>query len=335
MEDPSHDRVLGAIFGCALGDALGLPAEGGDKTILAERYPAGLSLPHAKPVRDFPLNDWTDDTDATVLVIRTLAAYGAGAVDNPAGDFARRLVDWYNCGFPELGDTAGAGCGNMTWRVLRRADFLADPFGAARSIVGPRAGNGALMRTAPCAFAENPAAWAEYFCLTTHADPRCVASCVAQTLLVRELAAVPRQEKIDPEILRRVLVAAQEKLSERHRRELMSWALRSKSLDALDLGGRDARGYTFKALGCSIWAFRVLLRHRERDASLFKKHMTSLVMEAGDADTNAAIAGAVFGAAIGYAALPQDWLAALPNRQWLETEVRAWLEARPCAAAGK
>jgi ADP-ribosylglycohydrolase len=322
-----EDRVLGAIFGCALGDALGLPAEGGDKGILAERYPQGLTLPHTTPVRGFPLNDWSDDTDNTVLIMRTLAAHRRGEAENPASDFAARLVDWYHRGFPELGDTAGQGCGNMTWRVLRRDDFVTDPFGAARAIVGPKAGNGALMRTAPCAFTDAPAEWARYMCLTTHDDPRCVATCVAQCLLIRELAGVPAGAKIDKECLRRALAPAVAPLSERHRAEVMDWALRSTGLEKIDIGSREARGYTLKAFACSLWAFRELLKAPRRDAALFKRLMVALVMEAGDADTNAAIAGATLGAAIGYRALPREWLDALPNRAWLEAEVRAWLAA--------
>jgi ADP-ribosylglycohydrolase len=319
-----HDRVMGAIFGCALGDALGLPAEGGDKGILAERYPEGLSLPHKTPVRGFPLNDWSDDTDNTVLIMRALAAHRRGETTSPASDFAARLVHWYSHGFPELGDSSGMGCGNMTWRVLRRPDFVEDPFGAARAIVGPRAGNGALMRTAPCAFTDDPAAWAEYFSLTTHADPRCAATCVAQCLLIRELAQTPHGAKIDPECLRRALTPALGYAGPQFASSIMEWAARSASLEKIDIGGRDARGFTLKAFACSLWAFRALFRAPVRDAALFKALMTELVMEAGDADTNAAIAGALLGAAIGYDALPKDWIDALPNKDWLIKEIEAW-----------
>ena len=321
-----EDRVFGAIFGCALGDALGLPAEGAEKAILADRYPQGLALPHKTPVRGFPLNDWTDDTDNTVLVMRALGAHARGETDFPAGDFAARLVDWFGHGFPELGDTAGQGCGNMTWRVLKRGDFVADPFGAARAIIGPKAGNGALMRTAPCAFTDDPAGWAEYMCLTTHSDPRCVATCVAQSLLIRELAAVPADGKVSPDCLRRALEPAVAPLGPGPRHEAMSWAARSTKLASIEIGARDARGYTLRSFACSVWAFRQLLKAPRRDAALFKALMTQIVMEGGDADTNAAIAGAVLGAAIGYRALPQDWLDALPNRAWLWEEVRRWRE---------
>lgn len=315
------DRVHGTIFGCALGDALGMPAEGGDKAILATRYPHGLALPHPSPARGFPLNDWTDDTDSTVLIMRTLAAHQSGRTDNPASDFAVRLVDWFNRGFPELGDTAGNGCGNMTWRVLRQDDFISNPLGAALRIIGPKAGNGALMRTSPCAFTDDPVRWASHMCATTHSDPRCVATCVAQCVLIRELSTV---DKIGPECLRRALTPATSILSGAHRRELMEWMDRSASLEHLDLGSRDARGYTFKAFACSVWAFRQLLKAPKHDAALFKSLMVQIVMEAGDADTNAAIAGAVIGAAVGYQNLPHDWIASLPNRAWLETEIKAW-----------
>jgi ADP-ribosylglycohydrolase len=327
MQAFDEDRVFGAILGCALGDALGLPAEGGDKAILAERYPGGLSLPHKAPVRGFPLNDWTDDLDNTVLVLRAIAAYQRRETNNPWTDYAVRLKHWYSNGFPELGDTQGMGCGNMMWRVLRRDDFETDPFGAAAAIVGPKAGNGALMRTAPCAFTADPRGWAAGMCATTHSDPRCIATCVAQCLLIRELAATPLDARIDPEGLRRALGPATTGLSPAHRHELLEWAGRSVSLDALDIGGRDARGYTLKAFGCALWAFRALVKAPVRDAALFRSLMTQLVMEAGDADTNAAIAGALLGAALGRAGLPADWLAALPNLAWLEAEIRAWLAA--------
>ena len=41
----------------------------------------------------------------------------------------------------------------------------------------------------------------------------------------------------------------------------------------------------------------------------FKQLINELVMEGGDSDTNAAVAGALLGCKIGYNQLPQDWLA--------------------------
>lgn len=323
-----EDRILGVVFGCALGDALGLPAEGGDKEILAQRYPEGMSLPHKTPCRGFPLNDWTDDTDQTVLMMRSLAAHGEEPSAALARDFAKRLADWMNNGFSELGDTYGNGCGNMTGRVLRRGDFLTDPHGAARAIVGPRAGNGALMRTAPCAFTRDPAAYAAHMCTVTHADPYCVATCVAQCALVRSLAG---SAKVDPEMLREAMILGVTNLTPQQRASVMDWAMRSRDLGLLELGGRDARGYTLQSFACSLWAFRALARHRAApatdDAAFFKTTLRRIVAEGGDADTNAAIAGALLGAALGYSRLPADWIETMPNRDWLTAEVKKFTAA--------
>jgi ADP-ribosylglycohydrolase len=327
---PDYDRVKGCIFGCALGDALGLPAEGSEKAILAERYPYGLTLPHRVGTRGFPLNDWTDDTDQTALIMRTLVAVatkGAAPSIDAACDFARRLKQWYAEGFPELGDTFGMGCGGLTWRVLKQDGFETDPFGAAARVIGLKAGNGALMRTSPCAFTTDPAGWAAYFCATTHDDPLAVATCVAQSLLVRGLSGVPPGERLTGELLRDALEPALAPLPAAQRREIMEWASRS-SLDALELDSRDARCFTLKTFACAVWAFRHLYAAPVRDEALFRRLLTQLVMEGGDADTNAAVAGACLGACLGYGNLPVSWLEALPHREWLEREVAAWYAAQ-------
>lgn len=322
---PAYDRVKGCIFGCALGDTLGLPAEGNIKSILEERFPNGISLPHLTGVRGWNANSFSDDTEQTVLMMRALST----ARDDAAGvacHFARGLKKWYAEGFSELGETFGMGCGGTTWRVLKRDEFESDPFGAAASIVGPRAGNGALMRTAPCAFTGDPAGWARHLCATTHADPMAEATCVAQCLLIRDLCETPLGS-LSSEVLRRAIGPATAVLAAPLRSEFMEIISRP-TLDALELDSRDARSYTLKSFACSIWAFRRLYnattKKEAMDEALFRTIITSIVMKAGDADTNAAIAGAVVGSHLGYNNLPADWIASLPNREWLEREIDTW-----------
>jgi len=50
-----------------------------------------------------------------------------------------------------------------------------------------------------------------------------------------------------------------------------------------------------------------------------------LVLEAGDADTNGAVAGALLGARVGYSKLPKDWLDGLVEKEWLETHINRLL----------
>jgi ADP-ribosylglycohydrolase len=93
-------------------------------------------------------------------------------------------------------------------------------------------------------------------------------------------------------------------------------------------------GYTFKCLGCAFWALDIISRYQERLSAAikegntipglsFEKIIHRLVQECGDADTNAAVAGSIIGTYIGYDALPERWLNALPNKAWLDKKVDA------------
>ena len=59
----------------------------------------------------------------------------------------------------------------------------------------------------------------------------------------------------------------------------------------------------------------------------FKMAIQAVSMEAGDADSNAAVAGALLGARLGYQNLPQDWLKELPAAQvsWFSQKIAACL----------
>ncbi|TPX55477.1 hypothetical protein PhCBS80983_g05286 [Powellomyces hirtus] len=105
------------------------------------------------------------------------------------------------------------------------------------------------------------------------------------------------------------------------------------SIDALALDDAPARGYTLKCLGGALFCYtRQQLPSQKDDTNLeskgshFKNVMTGLIMEAGDADTNGAVAGALVGCKVGYENLPHDWLDGLKNREWIGERLNALLE---------
>jgi len=53
----------------------------------------------------------------------------------------------------------------------------------------------------------------------------------------------------------------------------------------------------------------------------YKSTLNLLVKEAGDADTNGAVCGALYGSKVGYSNLPKDWLVHMPNKSWLDAKV--------------
>lgn len=77
-------------------------------------------------------------------------------------------------------------------------------------------------------------------------------------------------------------------------------------------------GHVFEALGCSIYMLQTIKISLEHGMTpSFKKCIIRIAQEGGDADANAALAGATLGAYLGYSQLPHDWLASMPFFPWL------------------
>jgi len=113
------NRLLGCVYGQALGDAYGLSTEFENRHDVAYNYPDRSKI---IPFPDYVLTghsrrwkrgDWTDDTDQWILILETLMDYN--------GDekvFARKLTDWIRYGYPELGDHGGMGLGANVSQVI-------------------------------------------------------------------------------------------------------------------------------------------------------------------------------------------------------------------------
>lgn len=89
------DRALGAFYGLALGDALGMPTQSLNRAQIQARFGRIQTLMAAdadQPIApNMPAGSITDDTEQAVLVGQLLVA-GAGRI-NPS-DLAQSLIDW-------------------------------------------------------------------------------------------------------------------------------------------------------------------------------------------------------------------------------------------------
>ncbi|WP_369202768.1 ADP-ribosylglycohydrolase family protein [Streptomyces sp. PU-14G] len=92
---PATDRALGALWGLALGDALGMPTQIMSRDAIAARFGEVTGFeagPPDNPVAaGLPAGSITDDTDQALLVGRLLAD-GGGHIDPE--EFARALLAW-------------------------------------------------------------------------------------------------------------------------------------------------------------------------------------------------------------------------------------------------
>jgi ADP-ribosylglycohydrolase len=140
--DQTVDRALGALYGVALGDAMGMPTEGRTREAIRARF-GWLDRFQPGPDREFvpgglPAGAVTDDTQQTVMVAEGIVEAG-GRVEPRI--LARRIVEWADA----LGDTAGSFLGPSSARAIA----------ALRSGVPPEQSgrfgetNGAAMRIVP------------------------------------------------------------------------------------------------------------------------------------------------------------------------------------------
>jgi len=197
MKNKVIDRILGTIYGNALGDAVGLSTEflfkKDIKTIYGNRsieFPNFIRNAHNSR---WEVGDWTDDTDQLILILETIVENN-GEVDIKC--FAKKLVHWIRYGFMELQDFAGMGLGATVSQTARNPNFLENPHESAKqtwmNLNQNAAANGAIMRTSilGCVNFNNFDVVSKNtidICQVTHYDSRCVASCLAVTLSISKI----------------------------------------------------------------------------------------------------------------------------------------------------
>lgn len=349
-----HDGIVGTIIGSALGDAIGLYTEFLPAALAATSYPSRrfTLLPTPTPFhRDrhrmkHELGDWTDDTDHALLILLSYLHANSSAspsvIPDPK-DFAARLKVWVTQGLRAL-DTLPLGLGNHVGSVVYTDGYVDAPDTIARKIwedKGRRvAPNGSLMRTHPlgfiCLYEDEPATFrtAARFSQMTHADPRCVVACAIGTALVRGLLRGEVRREADVDALVRRATDWFLKEEKRPEDELVVEELerhvKAPTLETLELDERQSIGYVYKALGSGVLLLRLAMRKMDEAkgallvrAGLFEELITDLIMCGGDADTNAAFAGALLGAYLGYTSLPGHWKHGLRHEKWIMGKAEA------------
>jgi ADP-ribosyl-[dinitrogen reductase] hydrolase len=281
------DAVAGAILGCAVGDALGLPYEALSKH-------RGVRLLGGPDRHRFVLGRGmvSDDTEHTCLVAESLC-------DAPADPdlFARRLgrrLRWWLLGVP-------AGIGSATLRATLKL-WLGFP--PTRSGVFS-AGNGPAMRSAVLGAAlDDPDALRRFVraaTLVTHTDPKAFDGAFAVAL-----AAWCAKRGLDSpgEFFGRL--RADGEFGDLMARVGTSLGA-GEPTEAFAEGmgcGRGVSGYVCHTVPVALHAW---LSH-PRD---YRAAVAAVVRCGGDADTTAAIVGGIVGSGVGKAGIPADWLAGL------------------------
>lgn len=303
----ARDRALGALYGLAIGDALGMPTQSLSRAGIAARYGVvDRLLPGApdQPIApNLPAGTVTDDTEQALLLARLLVA-GEGRLDPHA--FAAALRAWER-------DMIRRGSrdllGPSTKRALERLAAGEPAADAGRDGTT----NGAAMRVAPIGIAFAGDALLDAVvdsCVVTHhtgvgiAAAAAVAAAVSAGVAGADLpTALDAAEAGATAGARCGHWVAGGDIAARLRR-VRAWVptlAPGELVPALD----EVVGTSVAANESVIAAF-ALVEARGHDV---RAALTTAASLGGDTDTVAAICGAVLGARHGVAGLPADLLA--------------------------
>jgi ADP-ribosylglycohydrolase len=226
----------------------------------------------------------------------------------------------------------------MTCAVVGSTSFLKTPYTTAlavwkdaKGVIQLRpAANGAIMRTSVLGTIyrhdlNKAKEEAIRYAKVTHADPRSIASAVALTSAIALLHngatfdnAMQQAEETAIQVLWSEIEALQthmikeegakwKEIAQKFEGELRSCM--HASLNELALCAPPI-GYTFKCLGAAFYSAREaqrLINEGMAPQDAFRMVMETIIFEGGDADTNAAAAGALLGAYLGEDAIPDSW----------------------------
>ena len=294
---PLSERILGALWGSVVGDALGVPAEFMDRADL-DRQPICKMVGgghHGQPA-----GTWSDDTTLTLIACRW-TPYGL-----PSCRFLQDALSWLEAGsWSAHGQCFDVG---TTTRQAILSRFLC-PDQATWGITGDQAsGNGSLMRNLPVALwhrGEHPTnliAAARRSSAISHAEPLCQDACAIHALIVAGLC----RGQTARQATREAVLALQSTGSQIHPALSLvgDFSVFSASRDQI-----RSDGFVASTIEAALWC---LDRY-----STFQDAVLAAVNLGHDSDTTAAVVGGLAGLIHGNQAIPVQWIEELANRQLL------------------
>ena len=267
MTSNKGNKQLGAIFGAAVGDALGLTYE--------FKKPGWIPAPPFNIVGggpfNFPLGDGSDDTDLMYVVLNNYDKNGVYSLEGAMQD----MVAWLATNPPDIGNQTRTSL--IHWR-----DYRDEP-----AVDQDAQGNGGLMRAAPHALVtpkiEEAASYAYFDTRATHnsdlaGDASAFYAAYLWWLVHRDTSTTMARFRARG-------------LSQNAYMKFIPYA---NYIEAHNMGGH------------CLHSLRLALLAVET-AKSFEDGINRVISTGGDTDTNACIAGALLGARFGYSGIPGRW----------------------------
>ena len=285
--------MRGVLLGTAVGDSLGLPAEGLPRRRMEKMFPGRWRQRFF-----FGRGMVSDDTEHAFFTAQCLLA----APENP-DDFARRLaweLRWWLVALP-----AGVGLATLKACLRLWAGVLPERSGVFS------AGNGPAMRAAAIGafFADRPEQVAPFIRVSTrltHTDPKAEIGAKAVALLTAWIVRENPETKPEPEDFAALLrpagadspewPAIVETLLESLVQDVTTEAFAAK------IGcERGVSGYIYHTVPVVLYAW-------QKHFGDFEAALTAVLNCGGDTDTTGAIVGALAGVTAGESGIPAEWI---------------------------
>ena len=289
-----RNRIAGALYGVAIGDALGAPLEFMSRDEIARKHGRVTEMIGGGWLNVAP-GEITDDTQMTLAVAEGIIENP----DDPIQEIGVRFIKWAKSGPKDIGGTCSMSIHSAATISHQDAPNKEEWFEASKytsEANGSRSGgNGALMRTVyPGLYYEGQLQAVETagaIAQMTHWDKKSTEACYLYTEMVHSIIEANNDDGAWWHV-NRVLEGSEYRLQPRK-----------------DI---EPTGYVVDSFKCALHSLAV--------TETLEGAIIEAVNLGGDADTIAAITGGLAGAIYGYNEIPQRWI------QTLNQETRAQLD---------
>ena len=304
MTKDYEERILGALWGAVVGDALGVPVEFMTREDLRADPVTGM---RNNGVHRQPAGTWSDDTSLMLCTVESFL----GGFD--VFRMARLFSEWLHNGYWTPWGKA-FGVGRTTRASIGRMATGAMPEQAGGADEDDN-GNGSLMRILPVGLYFSRSSPGEIIesahraSSLTHRHPRSQIGCAFQCVMVSSLLKGVSAEEAYREAIRVMMGYYDDQQPyvdefQYYARLLSGWIANA------DEGTIRSEGYVVDTLEAALWCL------------LTTGSLTEAVLKAvnlgGDADTTGTVTGGLAGILYGARAIPEGWINGLARKRDLQ-----------------
>jgi ADP-ribosylglycohydrolase len=303
------------IMGVVIGDALGCPVQFESRGMVAQHPVTGM---RGHGTFNLPAGSWTDDSSLTLALLESVRR--KGAIDYT--DIMENFVNWLDNGaFTPYGYAYDIGGATMSAIQRYKRDHNPMLCGCRHESDN---GNGSLMRILPaciyCSLMRENGSFSDRDAIETvhavgsltHAHIRANIACGLYFFMVHQVLTGTGSLK---DRLRKGLTEGfafyESCLADK---ENLHYYDRLRDLTAFSELPADkisSSGYVVDTLEAAVWSLIT--------TADFKDALLKAVNLGDDTDTVGAIAGGLGGLYYGMDGIPEDWLAAIKGREWIES----------------